>query len=94
MSDDFNPFTVFAPSSPAQAAREAMERDRNIREAGTRAALGHQAGRVWLQERLAEADARPSYRPGFTFDQVAYEEGRKAALREIAAELFPPTQAS
>lgn len=90
MSDDFNPYGVF---EPATVSAEAAQRDRQIRESGTRAALGHEAGRVWLLERLAEANARPSYRPGFSFDQVAYEEGRKAALREIAAELFPATPA-
>lgn len=86
----FNPFDPAAPATLAeQRAQEATERQAEARRAATVAALGHPAGRAWLADRLAEETARPSYSPGATFDLVAYREGRKAILRDLAADLAP-----
>ena len=84
----FNPYETFAPA--AREAEPASDRER--RRASTLAALNTPAGRAWMQARLTEELARPSYVPGTTHDQAAYAEGRKAVLREIAAELFHPPQ--
>jgi hypothetical protein len=85
---DFNPLSNAAP--PA-ADPDAERRAQAVSTGATRAALGHPAGRAWLQARLLQEEARPSYLPGRCFDEVAWREGRKALLREIARELFPET---
>jgi hypothetical protein len=85
----FNPYDTFA--TPASAAPPGGA-ERDPRRTSTLAALNTPAGRAWIQARLTEELARPSYVPGTSHDHAAYAEGRKAVLREIAAELFNPPQ--
>ena len=88
MTAAFNPYDAFTGGPPPAG----QIGDREQRRAATLSALNHPAGRQWLQARLAEETARPSYIPGTPHDQAAYAEGRKAMLREIAAELFQAPQ--
>lgn len=68
------------PAAPgADAARAARE--------AVRAALAHPAGRAWLRGAIARADAAGAFRPGDALDTVAWREGRRALLRELAAAL-------
>lgn len=85
---DFNPYEAlgFNMLERARAENDA----RLARYTATRAALGHPAGRAWLQARLAEELARPSYEPGLPADQVAFREGRKDLLRELEREISTP----
>jgi hypothetical protein len=50
------------------------------------------AGQAFLRVAVARAEAAPSYQPGDTFDQVAWREGRKAALRQLAIDCQRATQ--
>jgi hypothetical protein len=87
MSEAIGGWDVFAAPKPAVAdARRQAEVLH--RQSATRAALGHHAGQAWLLARLREEEMRPSYVPGQSFDHVAWHEGRKHMLREIARELF------
>lgn len=57
----------------------------------TLALLSTPTGRAWLAAAQAREQARPSYQPGDAFDQVAWREGRKAMLVELAR-LSDPTR--
>lgn len=83
-------FNVFAPlptgdTWPARAEREAKQRAAE-RDALV-AALGHPAGRAWLEARTAAEWARPSFMPGDNHADTAFREGRKSILRELAEQL-------
>jgi hypothetical protein len=61
------------------------------RARATRAAFSSDAARAWLLKRHDEEMARPSYLPGMTFDQAAYQEGAKKVWRDLVAIVFPKT---
>lgn len=74
---------------------EMVKRDREAREAAQAAllaALGHPAGRAWLDARTAAEWARPSFVPGDNHADTAFREGRKSILREIAEQLHAASQ--
>jgi len=71
---------------------DAQQRQRQARQHALVAALGHPAGRAWLDAMLAEEYRRPSYMIGDSFDAVAYRQGRVAVLRELAEDLHRATQ--
>lgn len=88
--NDFNVFTPQADTWPARAERQAKQRE--AQQASLLAALGHPAGRAWLDALLAREYARPSYVPGDDFAGTAYRQGRIAVLREIAVQLHAASQ--
>lgn len=85
-------FEIFGPGAvgtmhDARKRAEAKRAARAEQDQLLIAALGHQAGRRWLERMLEEEARRPSYVPGDSFDATAWREGRKAILRETLAQL-------
>lgn len=91
MSGNWDPF-----QPPAELAKLAIQQHQaatqrhEAEQALTRAVFGSPHGAAWLAQRLAQDQAQPSYRPGDSFDQVAWHEGRKAVIRDIEAMLKLP----
>lgn len=95
MSESWDPFML--PDDPRlkplqDAARRHQAETQGNALTLTRTVFGTQAGQAWLAMMAQHELARPSYRPGDAFDHVAYREGRKALLREIAATLTAQDQ--
>lgn len=81
MSDTFSPFDRAGAPAIVEHARQ------RERRASLLAALAPPAGQRWLELRLAEELAQPSFLPGDDPATVAWREGRKAMLRDIQQEL-------
>jgi hypothetical protein len=86
MSQSWDPFMP-PPELAAQAlaANRARQQKHDDARALTRATFASGPGAAWLAMMLAEEGARASYKPGDSFDQVAWREGRKSWLRDIQA---------
>jgi hypothetical protein len=76
-----------APYAPGAPAGPRFSDGVRARIEAAQRALGNPAGRAWIEERLAQLLARPSYTHGDSFDHVAFLEGQKAALRAIKADI-------
>jgi hypothetical protein len=88
-----NDFDVFAPAGAVAPAQEAQRaRQRQAQQDAILAALGHPAGRAWLDRVLQQEYARPSYLPGDDFPGTAYRQGRIALAREWAELLHAASQ--
>jgi hypothetical protein len=87
-------FDVFAatPGAPTPDQRARQAKQRQAQQDATLAALGHPAGRAWLDALLAREYARPSYVPGDDFASTAYRQGRISLAREIAEQLHAASQ--
>jgi hypothetical protein len=83
--NDFNPF---APRAGVPIGEE-HESVAAIRARETRAAFATDQARAWLLNRYREEMAKPSFIPGMTFDQAAYQEGAKKVWRDLVAAVFP-----
>lgn len=86
----------FAPIGERQQAhREKAADAAEQRRAPIRAAFsGAPHAVAWLRQALDLANGQPSFRPGMTALDAAYNEGRRAAVRELLAAiddaLHPP----
>lgn len=76
---------VFAPLGGPVINMPEEARKREADAAELRAALGHPAGRAWLDRAIAKLDARPIYTPGVTLDMAAFREGQRQLLRDMRA---------
>jgi len=79
---------VSDPFTPITERREAAAADRARLSEAARAEISAAFGnapiaRAWLRERLEQANAQPSYRPGMDAATCAFNEGRRAVLREL-----------
>lgn len=79
MTKTFSPFDKPEPAAP--------DPQREAERALLVLALGTPAGQQWLQRRLSRELSQPSYLPGDEAAAVAYREGRKAMLQDLAREL-------
>ncbi len=92
MADIFSP-----PAERRAAAQEAQQASAQMRREAIGLAFSSGPNAIaFLRASLKQANSAASYRPGMDFATAAYNEGRRAALREIVAAIddaFPPPQA-
>lgn len=95
MTAPWNPYEPLAKlDAQAEEQHRAEAQKREAEAAQLRAALGHPAGRAWLNAMIERLDAQASYRAGDSLDVVAWHESRRQMLRELRRALDAPSPAT